>query len=764
MIADPAQRPPLRFALLAVLLVLPALGLAALALRALALDRRAADAEVASRARDVAAAIAARLTNVIHEARPRLLLPPLLQGAELSLETAGPHFVVDREGGLVRPALGVWPPRPEPFTGRLDGEQARAWEQGQQALAEGDWRKVDELMRQVAERRDLVVLAGADERHVWEAAYLLALAAERLGDRMLADLRLWQAFHDTPPLARSAAGAPARLVAALMILGQAAGRTEALPGTWRQDPARLVDALAAVPWTPLNQRVMDELNPHLPALAAGAGVTVAALTEPLRRQEIGRRAYAALAESRTARAHSPWPDAMTLQLDRETWLALRQHLVIPGTAPAPEASADADVSNHFGLYRWATLFDEARAAAKVVDPRGVFGFAVTAAGPDFNLAQEEPAGVAARAAATVETRLPQGLAFTVAAAPVDAAAFFAARRRRERTLGAAVLGAVAVSLAAAAVTWAMLARQHRLGVEKSNLVAAVSHELRAPLASVRLLADNLAQGRVPDEARRADALRLIGRECRRLGALVDNVLDLARIARGRRRYEFGPTDVAALVRDTVAALAPAAAERGVGLRTEFAPGAEPLEAVADGRALQQALLNLLDNALKHAPAGSEVTVAVAAHRGGDAPSPRVAAAPRRAEGPGDGELGMGNGAGEGAAPKSEIENRRSKIYAASGDEASPAPCCDGASQPRGGFTLTVTDAGPGIPAGERERVFRPFQRVGGELRRETTGVGIGLAIVRHIVAAHGGRVWIEDAVPRGTRVVMRMSRARNNHE
>ncbi len=53
-------------------------------------------------------------------------------------------------------------------------------------------------------------------------------------------------------------------------------------------------------------------------------------------------------------------------------------------------------------------------------------------------------------------------------------------------------------------------------------------------------------------------------------------------------------------------------------------------------------------------------------------------------------------------------------------------------------------------------MFRPFHRLGGELRRETPGVGLGLAIVRHIVAAHGGRVWIEDAEPRGTRVVVEL--------
>lgn len=731
MIADPAQRPPLRFALLAVLLVLPALGLAALALRALALDRRAADAEAAARAQDVAAAIAVRLTNVIHDARP-------VPEDETGGWTFGPNIAwlkLDKGGHLVWPRLGAWPPVPAPLPRGLPTDLQTLWDAAEAALNTRQGSNAAALLLQFAEQAESLPPPGPPARHLPNALLRHAAALEMAGEKASAQTAYHKAFQAALEAAGDGsqlteAGSPIVLLAALRLLELAGHDTAGLPAEWRQQPEDFLGRVADQPFTPLHDLIWARVEPLLSDLAVirlwtatnspalrmpRPGISVSNLAEPFRRREFARRAYAALAGARA----QPWPDAMHLHQDREAWLALRQRLVMPGTEPAPEPHADAEMARHFSLFRWATLFDEARAAAKVVDPRGVFGIAVTAAGAGFNVAQEEPAGVMARAAATAEARLPQGLIITVAAAPVDAEAFFATQRRRERTFGAVVLGAVAVSLAAAAATWVMLARQHRLGVEKSNLVAAVSHELRAPLASVRLLADNLAQGRVPDDARRGEALRLIGRECRRLGALVDNVLDLARIARGRRRYEFGPTDVGALVRETVASLAPAAAERGVRLRADFAPGAETLEAMVDGRALQQALLNLLDNALKHAPAGSEVRVDVAA----TPPSPRGPAAPRREE-QGNGELEMGNGAGEGA------------------------------SQPRGGFTITVTDAGPGIPAADRERVFEPFHRVGGELRRETTGVGIGLAIVRHIVAAHGGRVWIEEAAPRGTRVVV----------
>ena len=250
---------------------------------------------------------------------------------------------------------------------------------------------------------------------------------------------------------------------------------------------------------------------------------------------------------------------------------------------------------------------------------------------------------------------------------------------------------VDVRVLAAGITWATLVRQHRLGIQKSNFVAGVSHELRAPLASVRLLADNLENDRVAEPERRTASLRLIGRECRRLGALVDNVLDLSRIERGTKRIEPEPTDIPALVRATVASATVGAGERGVTIREAFAPDCVALVASVDPSAFQQALTNLLDNAVKHAPDGTEVIVGLE----------RVASDPRR-------------------------------------------------------FAVVVSDSGPGVPESDRRRVFEPFVRLGNELRREQPGIGIGLAIVRHVVEAHGGRVRVEAASPRGARFVLEL--------
>ena len=65
--------------------------------------------------------------------------------------------------------------------------------------------------------------------------------------------------------------------------------------------------------------------------------------------------------------------------------------------------------------------------------------------------------------------------------------------------------------------------------------------------------------------------------------------------------------------------------------------------------------------------------------------------------------------------------------------------------------LYVEDRGAGIPPTEHEKIFERFYRLGSELRRETQGVGIGLSIVRHIVAAHGGKVTVRSNPGQGSR-------------
>ncbi len=264
-------------------------------------------------------------------------------------------------------------------------------------------------------------------------------------------------------------------------------------------------------------------------------------------------------------------------------------------------------------------------------------------------------------------------------------------------IGASAVAAVAGFLAARRA----FRRSQQLSELKSNFVSSVSHELRAPLASVRLMAENLERGKIADAAKQREYFRFIVQECRRLGALVENVLDFARIEQGRKEYDFEPTDVAALLQQTVKLMEPAAAERAVQLATQLNDSQLSTfnsQLSVDASAIQQALINLLDNAIKHSPAGATVVVGLTP------PTPPEPA---------------------GAAYVSR-------------------------------FTFYVQDSGPGIPREEHEKIFQRFYRRGPELRRETQGVGIGLSIVKHIAEAHGGRVVVESEVGKGSRFAIEL--------
>jgi len=188
----------------------------------------------------------------------------------------------------------------------------------------------------------------------------------------------------------------------------------------------------------------------------------------------------------------------------------------------------------------------------------------------------------------------------------DPAAFAAQRRARTLRFGALIAmsaGAVVIGFFAA---WRAFRRQQQLSEMKSNFVSSVSHELRAPIASVRLMAEELEQGDAPGAEKLRQYLRFIGQECRRLSAVIENVLDFSRREQGREQFAFEAAELSELVRETIGLMQAGGSDRGV--RIEFTQRGDACPVNADGRALQRLLVNLIDNALKHSPDGSAVTV------------------------------------------------------------------------------------------------------------------------------------------------------------
>jgi signal transduction histidine kinase len=149
-------------------------------------------------------------------------------------------------------------------------------------------------------------------------------------------------------------------------------------------------------------------------------------------------------------------------------------------------------------------------------------------------------------------------------------------------------------------------RQEELGRLRDDFVSGVSHELRTPLAQIRLLAELLRLGKVPNEERKQRSLRIIDEEARRLSFLVDSILSFTHT----KPSELSPvsTDVAAEIAEIVSGFEPLAQSHEVRLTTRLERG---IVADVDRGVLRQVLLNLLDNALRYGPPRQNVTVTTA---------------------------------------------------------------------------------------------------------------------------------------------------------
>jgi two-component system phosphate regulon sensor histidine kinase PhoR len=163
-------------------------------------------------------------------------------------------------------------------------------------------------------------------------------------------------------------------------------------------------------------------------------------------------------------------------------------------------------------------------------------------------------------------------------------------------------------------------KERRLAALKSDFVANVSHELKTPLALVRMFGEMLLSERVGSDEKRQQYLGIIVAESERLTALIENVLDFAKVERGKSAYEFAPGALGEVVARAVDVYRYRAEREGMEVSLRVAPDL-PLSSI-DARAVELAVINLLDNALKYAKDGKRVDVEVAG--GGRFLSVRVA--------------------------------------------------------------------------------------------------------------------------------------------
>ncbi|MGB7294908.1 MAG: HAMP domain-containing sensor histidine kinase [Candidatus Aminicenantales bacterium] len=223
-------------------------------------------------------------------------------------------------------------------------------------------------------------------------------------------------------------------------------------------------------------------------------------------------------------------------------------------------------------------------------------------------------------------------------------------------------------------------REVRMAEMRSQFVSSVSHELKTPLTAIRMFAETLRLGRLQNRQTQEEYLDTIVNESQRLTRLLNNVLDFSKIEKGKKIYRPQPASLPEVIKAAARAMEYPLSQQGFKLNVELD---EELPAVSiDRDAIEQAVLNLLHNAMKYSGDSREIDLRLGR----------------------SGRLAL----------------------------------------------IQVIDRGVGIAPQERKKIFEKFYRVPSQENERLPGTGLGLSLVHHIVAAHGGRVEVESAPGKGS--------------
>ena len=209
---------------------------------------------------------------------------------------------------------------------------------------------------------------------------------------------------------------------------------------------------------------------------------------------------------------------------------------------------------------------------------------------------------------------------------------------------------------------------------KDDFLAALSHELRTPLTPALAAATYLAANANKFPAEFAEDLEIIKRNVKLQARLIDDLLDLTRLTRGRLDLDLERVDAHALVRDAIEIAASSIESKKIKVSTQL--NAEKHYIEVDSIRIQQVFWNLINNAVKFTPPGGRIDIRT------------------------------------------------------SNDD-------------RGRFQFEITDNGIGIEVERQSHLFKPFEQANPSIRRQFGGLGLGLAISKHLINLHGGAIEVQ---------------------
>lgn len=223
-------------------------------------------------------------------------------------------------------------------------------------------------------------------------------------------------------------------------------------------------------------------------------------------------------------------------------------------------------------------------------------------------------------------------------------------------------------------------KEMNLAQTKSDFVSNVSHELRTPLSLISMFAETLYLDRVPNQEKRKEYEEIILKETNRLTNIVNKILNFSQIENNKRTYHPQPVDLNDLLKELLHDYAYHMERNGFVVTNHLEPNIPPVE--VDKEALYEALVNLLDNAMKYSESHKELRFSTG--------------------------------------------KRDTAVY------------------------IEVEDHGIGIASEKVKQIFDKFYRITEGNLQNTRGAGLGLALVNHLVDAHGGDIEVESTPGKGS--------------